>query len=256
MYIILEISYNGSFFENLTKQKNYLYTLENYIQHTIYSICNIVVKIYFLSRTDKHVSAKQQFVTIIYNKNIIDNIKSITKKLYIKTKYNARIHKAYICNSLPKRCEQKIYRYRLSDDKRTHINNYCLRLHSKTINNIEEYIKVINNKEIDYKYICKRCNKKTNRPTVASLNINMSKHIDYESNIFDIYISGKCFLYRQIRILIGTMIKASEQNIKKEDIVEYLKSSKSTKGSVAAMYLTLMKINITINEECVCYKYD
>ena len=217
MYFFCLVSYTGSVYYGVNKQQGYT-TVSSVLEHCLQCVLKNNVRVYFISRTDKDVSAVNQYFYFHYVFNNYDEQIHYLNKLSIKirnySKHSIIMHGYYVRNSLHMRHCYKEYIYRLSDKHNAALMNthYTHNLNEQEMYAFIKILNFLNNVQFNYSVFCKKLHL-NNRPVLQVLNIRYQFYtLYYGIQCMYIYISGECFLYRQIRMLIGTIINVCKKH--------------------------------------------
>ena len=222
MYFFCLVSYNGSAYHGVNIQYN-RHTVASIIEYCLNSVFKQNIRAYFISRTDKGVSAINQYFYFNYKFKDICEQEFKLNRLSIKIKnysnYNIIMHGYYAQDNLCLRHCNKEYIYRLINCYNASFKDMC---YAHNFNHCEmnmfiNILQFLNNNKFDYSLFCKQQHL-NNRPNIQVLNIRYIFDSMYHNvEIMYIIIQGMCFMYRQIRLLIGTIINIC----KKCDLLKY-----------------------------------
>ena len=230
MYFKIWTSYCGKEYYGITSNKQKKNIYDEVIN--VFQDLNIYIKnIRFRSRTDAQVSAYSQYFTFETNINVENIFYQIQIKIAKISNNKILFHKIQKSKKLNKTYGYKTYIYKIIDNKNavTLNTHYFFQLTQYEIKNIQNWIKQINNKEIDYQLFCKQI-KDNKRPTKQKLKIKYKKYtISTDIHETHIYITGKCFMYKQIRMLIGTLLKLSKKINKDQNIINFINNKNNIK---------------------------
>ncbi len=242
MRIRLIVSYDGSNYCGFQKQPN-VKTIQGEIEKVLEKTFKKYIKTIGASRTDAKVHALDQSITFdideikmkpckiagILNRKLpkdIRIIKSEETKKEFHPRYNAK---------------KKIYEYRVINDDEMHPihRNYAI----KVSGNIDMELMIKGSKKLIGTYDFRGFSNEGSDPTTTIRTIENIK-ITKENNIIIFEVIGNGFLYKMVRIIVGTLLDIGLGNKDIKIIDELLESKDRSKASKTAKPegLTLKKI--------------
>ncbi|MGM0607742.1 MAG: tRNA pseudouridine(38-40) synthase TruA [Candidatus Muiribacteriota bacterium] len=233
--IVLKISYNGFPYFGSQKQKGFP-TVQGELEKKISAMLKENIKTVFASRTDRGVHAFGNFLNFHTNSNIP------AQKLYRINKYveNIKIRKVYTADkefSTRHNAEGKKYMYLINTNPHISpffINNFWHINKKMDVNKIKEACSYFIGRH-DFRNFSRKI--PTDRNTVRE--IDKIKLVT-GSNFLKFYITGKSFLYNQIRFMIYSLhevglFRRSPASIK--DLLEDEYKKLSGKAVPGGLYL-------------------
>ena len=185
-------------------------TIQNFIQNLFQKFEIDISYIRFRSRTDHMVSAYRQFFVIETKNNRIQTI--FSQMAYEAQKISngdIMLHSIEESEIFTKTYGEKTYVYKIIDNKNavTNKTHYYFNLKEEDIRNIKTFLEQINGQKIDYEIFCKDI-KDNRRPTIQINSFRVIvNHLSHNLNEILIFVTGDCFMYKQIRMIIGTILK-------------------------------------------------
>ena len=241
MRFLIKFSYDGTLFIGFQRQPNKR-TVQGEIERALKEINNSKkVNLVATGRTDKKVHAMCQYAHCdldvkitgnglkrALNSKLPDDIHIISTKTVDKD-FNARYQ-----------VKEKTYKYLLNMGEynpcaRNYIYQYC---HSLDIDNMKDCIKAFMG-EHDFRALVTENKERENCVRTIT-----NTTIKEENDILEITFTGNGFLKYQVRNMVGLLIRAGENKIKREDIVKIIESKDRTKTGKTAPAEGLYLVNI------------
>jgi len=248
------ISYDGTNYFGWQKQNNKK-TIQGTIENTIRKITgDNEIKLNGSGRTDSGVHAIGQvanFVTqnnlpiekwpIVLNYNLpgdirIKNAKEVNITFHARYSAKSKLYKYYVMN--------RYYKENIISSKQVFLKNYCYFLNNKLdIDRMKEVAKYLIGCHDFSPLSCfnkkKGERKKNKKRTISKINIKRKQQLVCFS------IEANAFLYKMVRIIIGTLIDFSINQRKPEEIIQILENKDNqNSGKVAPPQgLYLVKVN-------------
>jgi tRNA pseudouridine38-40 synthase len=252
--IKITISYDGTNYFGWQKQKNKK-TIQGTIEDTISKIIGEdEIKLNGSGRTDAGVHAIGQvanFVTqnnlpiekwpIVLNYNLpgdirIKNAKEVNISFHARYSAKSKLYRYYIMN--------RLYKENIISSKQVFLKNYCYFLNNRLdIDRMKEVAKYLIGCHDFSSLSClnkkKDERKKLKNRTIIKINIKKKKQLVCFS------IEADAFLYKMVRIIIGTLIDFSINQRKPEEIIQILKNKDNQNSGkvVPPQGLYLVKVN-------------
>lgn len=240
MRYLIDFSYSGSNFNGSQKQKN-LRTVQGEIEKVLTSINNSCVKVTLAGRTDAKVNALSQKAHFDLNKNLSCYKLKGALNSYLKDDIyindvlivNESFHARYMV-------KEKTYEYKINIGTynplfKDFIYQYCKSLNYKKMKKAIKYF--IGNH--DFTLFSSSNDKRLDK----TRNITYA-NIKKQKDIITITFKSKGFLKYQVRAMVGSLIKISEENKDAKLIKEMLGGKSFKKISYVAPACGLTLINI------------
>ena len=233
MYLKIFLSYSGLNYSGVygtNNSKSIMSILKNKLEKYLIKIQYIR----FRSRTDAKVSSYLQYFLINTNNNeVLEKYFYIIKReIENENECNLMLHKIEKVNDLyNKTYGKKVYLYKIINHynavtKNTHY--YC-NIDNKKYITLGKWLAEINNKKLDYKIFCKEL-KHNQRPTIQKINIKLTQTKIHNMREILIKVIGDCFMYKQVRMMIGTFLKLlNSEKFKSCKIIEFIENFENKK---------------------------
>ncbi len=241
MRFLIKFSYDGTLFIGFQRQPNKR-TIQGGIERALKEINDSKkVNLVATGRTDKKVHAMCQYAHCDLDVKITENSlkRALNSKLpddihIISTKTVDKDFNARYC------VKEKTYKYLLNMGEynpcdRNYIYQYC---HNLDIDNMKDCIKAFVG-EHDFRALVTE-----NKERENCIRTITNTTIKEENDILEITFTGNGFLKYQVRNMVGLLIRAGEDKIKKEDIVKIIESKDRTKTGKTAPAEGLYLANI------------
>jgi len=235
MRCALIISYNGSPYLGSQTQKSSSNTILGNLEHVLKEI-NIDSKVYASGRTDKGVHATGQVchidLPLFWNdlkklKTVLNEMLSASIKIENIQEVNNNFHARYSA-------KRRVYRYIIKNTKSNPFeDNFITFLDDINLNEIQKNIKLFCGKH-DFKYFMKS-GSDTNSTVRIIYKAFTYKYKDYIVLNFE----ANGFLRGQIRLMVGALLKLSDQEILNQ--LECKKNYKIKPAKCNGLYLTKIK---------------
>ena len=232
MYFKIWISYNGLKYSGVGINNNENFITIRQIITNVFTKNNVEIQyLRFSSRTDAKVSAYLQNFVIITNIDITNIFYKISNQICFLTESNIILHSFEKLKStdIKTHC-LKTYVYKITNYRNAVTNNthfYCA-INNKQLEILKSWFECLSNKKINYQIFCKEF-KHNNRPTTQCLSFQI-KNINISTNISETYLycTGNCFMYKQVRMIMGTLLKILKKH-KIENIVDFVQNVNNKK---------------------------
>ena len=248
------ISYDGTNYFGWQKQKN-KNTIQGTIEDTIKKIIGEnEIKLNGSGRTDAGVHAIAQVANFATQNNLpiekwpivlnyhlpgdirIKHAKEVNINFHARYSAKSKLYKYYVMN--------RFYKENIISSKHIFLRNYCYFLNNRLdIYRMKEVAKYLIGCHDFSSLSClnkkKDERKKNKKRTISKININRKQQLVCFS------IEADAFLYKMVRIIIGTLIDFSIKKRKPEEIIQILKNKDNqTSGKVVPPQgLYLVKVN-------------
>ena len=241
MRFLIKFSYDGTNFVGFQRQPNKR-TIQGELEQALTKINNNKkTNIVATGRTDKKVHALIQYahtdIDVSINENKLrramntflpDDIHVISTTIVDKD-FNAR----YMV-------KEKTYKYLINLGEYNPLERFYVYQynHSLDIERIKECAKVFVGEHDFRAFVTENKEKENCVRTITNVSVNLKNHI------LEITFTGNGFLKYQVRNMVGLLIRAGEDKIKKEDIVKIIESKDRTKTGKTAPAEGLYLANI------------
>lgn len=226
MRFLLDISFDGSSFRGYAKQKH-KNTIRDEIEDTLSKMFKQHISTKATSRTDSKVHALQFYLVFDLEKLIEEN--------KLKGAINKAINKAICVNKVYQVKQDyvprydvlsKTYTYRINKEynplRRNYVYNYQGNINISLMKKASKYLIGTH----DFTSFCASNSYVTNKVRTIS-KIKIYKDIN---NDICIDITGDGFLYNQVRIIIGTLLYISNNNLEPELMLNVLNAKDRKKA--------------------------
>lgn len=240
MRYLIDFSYSGSNFSGSQKQKN-LRTVQGEIEKVLTSINNSYVKVTLAGRTDAKVNALSQKAHFDLDKNLSCYKLKGALNSYLKDDIyinevsivNESFHARYMV-------KEKTYEYKINTGTynplfKDFIYQYCKNLNLRKMKKAIKYF-VGNHDFTLFSSLSDKRLDKTRNITYAN--------IKKQKDVITITFKAKGFLKYQVRTMVGSLIKISEENKDAKLIKEMLDGKEIKKISYVAPACGLTLTNI------------
>lgn len=240
MRYLIDFSYSGSNFSGSQKQKN-LRTVQGEIEKVLTSINNSYVKVTLAGRTDAKVNALSQKAHFDLDKNLSCYKLKGALNSYLKDDIyinevsivNESFHARYMV-------KEKTYEYKINTGTynplfKDFIYQYCKNLNLRKMKKAIKYFVGTHDFTLFSSLSDKRLDKTRN---ITYANIKKQK------DVITITFKAKGFLKYQVRTMVGSLIKISEENKDAKLIKEMLDGKEIKKISYVAPACGLTLTNI------------
>ena len=220
--IKLTIEYDGKDFNGWQKQPNKL-NIQGNIEEAIKRITSEEVELIGSGRTDAGVHAIGQVANFKTNSNIPIDRFSIAINTNLKK--SIRVIKAEEVSEQfhsRKSCKRKTYRYIINNNQFESAIYRHLETHYPNSLNISEMEKALKFFEGEHDFKAFRASGTSSKNSVRE--IYKTKIYKQKDSRIYIELTGNGFLYKMIRIIVGTIIEVGEGKIKAEDILKIVES--------------------------------
>ena len=211
MYFKIWLSYNGLNYSGVGINNNECFITIRELITKVFIDNNIIINYFrFKSRTDAKVSAYIQYFIIETEKDISIIFYKIQKEIFSLTKMQVMLHSfEKIQNRDQITYTKKTYVYKITNNKNavTYNTHFYFEISNAQLKTLKNWLSCLDQKKINYEMFCKEI-KNNNRPCIQILQfklLNIFINNDIQETF--IYCTGECFMYKQVRMIVGTLLK-------------------------------------------------
>ena len=227
------ISYNG-FTYNSVYEYNNGNSIEKLISQVFADNKIDFINLRFKSRTDAQVSAYLQYFKICTKNDISSVFYKIRREVMLHSNGNIMLHEFEKSDHSGVTYENKTYIYKIINyyNAVTYKTHFYFYFTEEEYRHIQNILSQMNNKNIDYSIFCKEI-KNNRRPVQQILQFKCVKNeINTKISEIIIYCSGECFMYKQVRMIIGTIlkvIKSKKYNFTNTSFIDFIENQENKK---------------------------